>query len=143
LKKRLFALTKRRHQIAMLAARGLSNRAIAEQLSLSKNTVQDHLRKIYQKLNLHRRINLVIDRPINVKRLKALTDRQQQVATLACRGLSNREIAGKLVVSEGTVKIHLHAAYERLDVHSRNELATGIGALGLLGWRRKRKAKAV
>ena len=88
LKKRLFALTKRRHQIAMLAARGLSNRAIAEQLSLSKNTVQDHLRKIYQKLNLHRRINLVIDRPINVKRLKALTDRQQQVATLACRGLA-------------------------------------------------------
>ena len=128
LKKRLFALTKRRQQIAMLAVHGLSNRAIAEKLSLSKHTVQDHLHKIYQKLNLHRRINLVIDRPINVKRLKALTGRQQQVATLACRGLSNREIAEKLVVHEGTVKVHLHTAYTKLHVHSRNELANALAA---------------
>ena len=126
--KRLFALTERRQQIAILAARGLSNRAIAEKLGLSENTVKFTLYKIYQKLNLHRRIALVIDRSKKVKRVKALTNRQQQIATLACRGLSNREIAEKLVVHEGTVKVHLHAAYTKLGVHSRNELANTLAA---------------
>src|SRR5690349_20092323 len=105
--KRLFALTWRRQQVAILAAHGLSNRAIAEKLSLSENAVKNHLHEIYQKLDLRRRIDLVIDRPKSA-RLAALTDRQRQVATLACRGLSNSEIAEKLLVSEGTVKIHLH-----------------------------------
>ena len=58
----------------------------------------------------------------SVKRLTALTDRRRQVAKLACRGFSNREIAEKLGLTEGTVKIHLHAIYEKLDVHSRTEL---------------------
>jgi DNA-binding NarL/FixJ family response regulator len=38
------------------------------------------------------------------ERLPALTERQKQVATLVCGGLSNRTIAEKLGVSEGTVK---------------------------------------
>jgi FixJ family two-component response regulator len=38
--RRLDALTERRRQVAILAGRGLSNRAIAEKLSLSENTVQ-------------------------------------------------------------------------------------------------------
>jgi DNA-binding NarL/FixJ family response regulator len=51
-----------------------------------------------------------------------LTKRRRQVATLARRRLSNREIAEKLGVTVGTVKAHLHAIYETLDVHSRMEL---------------------
>src|SRR5215469_16011491 len=90
-------LTERRRQVAILAGRGLSSRAIAEKLGLSKHTVANHLQKIYRKLNLRHRIDLVIDRPNSAKRLAALTDRQRQIATLACRGLSNGEIAEKLV----------------------------------------------
>jgi DNA-binding NarL/FixJ family response regulator len=56
-----------------------------------------------------------------------LTDRQQQVATLVCDGLSNKMIARKLGVSEGTVKVHLHAIYERLDVRSRADLMLRFG----------------
>jgi len=54
--------------------------------------------------------------------LSALTERRRQVAMLACRGFSNRQIAEKLGVSEGTVKIHLHAIYEKLNIHSRTQL---------------------
>jgi DNA-binding NarL/FixJ family response regulator len=68
------------------------------------------------------RAAIVNYRTDSVKRLAALTDRRRQVAKLACRGLSNREIAEKLGLTEGTVKIHLHAIYEKLDVHSRTEL---------------------
>ena len=48
------------------------------------------------------------------ERLAALTERQQQVATLVHGGLSNKTIAQKLGVSEGTVKAHLHAIYGKL-----------------------------
>jgi DNA-binding NarL/FixJ family response regulator len=68
-------------------------------------------------------------RPVVVKkksRVAALTPRRRQVANLACRGFSNRQIAQKLGLTEGTVKIHMHAIYEKLDVHSRDELTAAV-----------------
>jgi DNA-binding NarL/FixJ family response regulator len=62
----------------------------------------------------------------NAKHLRALTKRRRQVARLACRGLSNREIAEKLGLIEGTVKVHLHAVYEKLNIHSRTKLAIAL-----------------
>jgi ATP/maltotriose-dependent transcriptional regulator MalT len=52
-----------------------------------------------------------------------LTRREEEIATLAARGLSNREIAERLVVSVRTVDNHLHNAYAKLGVAKRNELA--------------------
>jgi two-component system nitrate/nitrite response regulator NarL len=66
----------------------------------------------------------------SAKRLTALTDRRRQVAILASQGFSNRQIAEKLGLSEGTVKVHLHAIYEKLDIHSRTELATTLADRG-------------
>ena len=48
-----------------------------------------------------------------------LTRRQFQVARAAASGLSNKEIAMQLGVAEGTIKNHLHAIYERLDLDGR------------------------
>jgi len=56
------------------------------------------------------------------ERFAALSDRQQQVATLLHKGLSNKEIANALRVREGTIKCHLHSIYEKLGVQSRIEL---------------------
>lgn len=50
-----------------------------------------------------------------------LTDRQAQVLALMMRGLSNREIAKQLDLSEGTVKIHATAIFKALGVSSRAE----------------------
>ncbi|MFG1945774.1 LuxR C-terminal-related transcriptional regulator [Nonomuraea sp. NPDC048826] len=49
------ALTRREHEVAGLAARGLSDREIAERLQLSVRTVQSHLYRIYRKLNIEDR----------------------------------------------------------------------------------------
>jgi DNA-binding NarL/FixJ family response regulator len=64
-----------------------------------------------------------MNRPKSAKRL---TNRRRQVAALVCQGLSNREIAEKLGVAEGTVKIHLHGIYEKLDISNRTELARAL-----------------
>jgi DNA-binding NarL/FixJ family response regulator len=52
-------------------------------------------------------------------RLGVLTNRQQHVAALACLGHPNKLIARSLNLTEGTVKCHLHAIFQRLDVSNR------------------------
>lgn len=56
-----------------------------------------------------------------------LTRREREVAALAARGLSNRDIAGLLVVSLRTVENQLHRVYGKLGVAGRGELATALG----------------
>lgn len=53
------------------------------------------------------------------ERFAALSRRQQQVVSLVCDGLTNKMIADKLGVNEGTVKSHLRAIYDKLGVQSR------------------------
>ena len=52
-----------------------------------------------------------------------LLPRERKLVTLVARGLRNREIAEELGVTEGTVKVYLHAIFEKLGVSSRTELA--------------------
>lgn len=51
-----------------------------------------------------------------------LSSRQEQIAVLAANGRSNREIAGKLFISEYTVKDHLKEIFQRIGVSKRSEL---------------------
>ena len=51
-----------------------------------------------------------------------LTPRERHVADLVSSGLSNKEIAGQLVLSESTVKHHVHAVLGKLRLNSRFQL---------------------
>lgn len=53
----------------------------------------------------------------------ALAPRERQLIGLVRGGLRNREIAEQLGVTEGTVKVYIHAVFEKLGVSSRTELA--------------------
>lgn len=58
-----------------------------------------------------------------LSRLAALlTSRELEIVRLAAEGLRNREIAERLSITEGTVKIHLHNIYEKLGVTGRSQL---------------------
>jgi DNA-binding NarL/FixJ family response regulator len=49
----------------------------------------------------------------------ALTPRQMEIVRLATEAIPIREIAARLMVTEGTVKVHLHNIYEKLQVDGR------------------------
>jgi DNA-binding NarL/FixJ family response regulator len=51
--------------------------------------------------------------------LDALTEREREVLVLMARGLSNTEVAGKLFLSEATVKTHVGRILAKLDVRDR------------------------
>jgi DNA-binding NarL/FixJ family response regulator len=62
---------------------------------------------------------------------RVLTQREVEVTRLLAKGLRNRAIGEKLSIKEGTVKVHLHMIYEKLDVDSRLGLALYARAKGL------------
>lgn len=53
----------------------------------------------------------------------SLTAREREIALLAAKGLKNSEIAEKLIVTENTVRTHLHAVFQKLDIDRRAKLA--------------------
>src|SRR5262249_48347813 len=57
---------------------------------------------------------------------EALTARERDVAVLAAQGLSNREIADRLVLSPKTITRHLGAAYRKLNITSRVQLRDAL-----------------
>ena len=61
-----------------------------------------------------------------------LTARELEVLRLLADGLTNREIAGRLFISQKTVGAHMTHIYGKLDVHSRVEAAGRAQQLGVL-----------
>ena len=61
-----------------------------------------------------------------------LSKRQKQLLVMLDRGLSNRDIADQLQISEHTVKVHLWRLFRRLNVKSRSQASHLARTTGLL-----------
>lgn len=61
-----------------------------------------------------------------------LTDRELEVIKAVAKGLSNKQIAHEMFVSESTVKFHLQNASKKLNAHRRAEIVHRATAAGLL-----------
>jgi DNA-binding NarL/FixJ family response regulator len=68
-----------------------------------------------------------------VEMQSVLSRREVDVLMAAAHGLRNRQIGQRLAISEGTVKLHLHAIYTKLRVDSRTALILKLKETGFLG----------
>lgn len=59
-----------------------------------------------------------------------LTEQEGKIAALAGKGLSNKEIAGQVGITEKTVKFHLTRVFKKLNVGNRKQLIAVFGPLG-------------
>jgi non-specific serine/threonine protein kinase len=64
--------------------------------------------------------------------LSQLTPREREVAALVARGLTNRQIASSLVISERTADVHVSNILNKLTLNSRAQLAAWVVRHGLL-----------
>lgn len=66
--------------------------------------------------------DILTDRCIMLAQARGLTPRESEILVHLGQGRTARAIAEKLVVSENTVKYHIKSIYQKLDVHSRDEV---------------------
>lgn len=52
-----------------------------------------------------------------------ISDKEREIMTLVAKGLSNKEIAGKLFLSEGTVRNYISTLLDKLELRDRTQLA--------------------
>jgi len=74
--------------------------------------------------------------PEPARQLDVLTERERQVMALVAGGLSNEEIAGRLVMSPATARTHVSRAMTKLGARDRTQLAVFAYETGLVrpGW---------
>jgi DNA-binding CsgD family transcriptional regulator len=70
--------------------------------------------------------------PVRPATSDTLTAREREIASLVADGLSNREIAGRLVITEGTVEVHVKHILGKLEFRSRSQVA---------GWFQRQRAE--
>ncbi|GAA2300535.1 response regulator transcription factor [Streptomyces hawaiiensis] len=77
-------------------------------------------------------------------RLKAITDREREVMELVAAGLTNDEIAARLVLSPATAKTHVSRIMTKLDVRDRSQLVVLAYESGMVrpGWLTDRPPRA-
>ncbi len=72
---------------------------------------------------------------------RGLSNREAEVAELVTKGLSNKEVANQLFVTEKTVKFHLTNIYKKMSVKSRAQLI--VWCLPHIGFVEKEEKPAV
>ncbi|WP_040167073.1 helix-turn-helix transcriptional regulator [Microbacterium gorillae] len=130
----LSALTPREREIAVLAAQGLTNAAIGENLHIGAKTVAVHMGKVLAKLemNSRRQLRTVLDSAgsatVPAERDEnawaTLSPREREVAGLLTREFTDAEIADALGISARTVGAHVGVVLGKLALSSRRELWT-------------------
>ncbi|HEX7555628.1 MAG TPA: response regulator transcription factor, partial [Leptolinea sp.] len=94
--------------------------AFMEKQSFDRRIFLTTVQEAQSKVRIHRKLDI-------------LTDREREVLDLLAQGMTNKEIAESLFISTNTVKRHLKAIFEKLEIHTRSAAAAkALGANNLI-----------
>ena len=135
----LDALGATERRVVDLVTSGRSDREIAQSLFVTEQTVTELVDRAMQKLHAGSRAELADRLRVRAAGKQraptsypaGLTAREVEVLKLVADGLSNPEVAARLILSPRTVHAHLRSVYRKLDVHSRAAAARSAAELGL------------
>ncbi len=88
---------------------------------MSGRTVIDN--KVMQRLAA---LMSVSSNTANTSLLDDLTDREKEICTMLAEGLTNKQIAEALYISEGTVKNYISSIYDKTGIHDRSKLIVAM-----------------
>jgi len=116
-----------------LGVRGVILKEMAPQLLIQC------IHKVYaggewlEKTSVGRTLEKILKRETEMQHITLiLTPREIDLIKLVAKGFSNKQIAEKRSISEGTVKVHLHNIYDKLRIKSRVELSLYAQSRGLI-----------
>ncbi len=104
----------------------------AEQMALAVQSVLDGNVWVPQGIDLN--ASQDTETAGTIKRLLTLTPQQVRVLMMLSEGLLNKQIAYELGVSEATVKAHVSAILQKLDVDSRTQAVILAAKIAATGW---------
>ncbi len=88
----------------------------------------------FERRSMGRVVERLLQREAALREVAAvLTPREIELVRMVAGELSNKEVADRLCISEGTVKAHLHNIYEKLRLGGRRDLARYAVEKGLVG----------
>ncbi len=72
------------------------------------------------------RLTALMSKNKTVDLCEEMTEREREIASLLAEGLTNRQIADKLYISEGTVKNYISSIYDKTGIHDRVKLVVAL-----------------
>ena len=72
------------------------------------------------------RLTSLMSKNKTVDLCEEMTEREREIASLLAEGLTNRQIADKLYISEGTVKNYISSIYDKTGIHDRVKLVVAL-----------------
>ncbi|MCR5830294.1 MAG: response regulator transcription factor [Lachnospiraceae bacterium] len=72
------------------------------------------------------RLTAMMGRSENTSLYDEMTSREREIASLMVEGLTNKQIADKLYISEGTVKNYISSIYDKTGIHDRVKLVVAL-----------------
>ena len=72
------------------------------------------------------RLTAMMSKSNNKTLYEELTEREREIASLLVEGLTNKQIADRLFISEGTVKNYISSIYDKTGIHDRVKLVVAL-----------------
>ena len=117
-------LTTEERDVALLLIDGETQRDIARRLHLSASEVRQRIKSIRDKVIMSDDdpvISSIVDK-------YKLSGRETDILRCLCRNMTNAEIANERIVSEETVRVHIHNLIKKLPVETRNDVPVWVAA---------------